>query len=64
MKGGLVTSDLSDDHFFALFNKIANSKDIKLRKLETFDDLSHISPDILAEAVITYIKRQRQKKIS
>ena len=63
MKGGLVTSDLSDDHFFALFNKIANSKDIKLRKLETFDDLSHISPDILAEAVITYIKRQRQKKI-
>ena len=44
--------DLSEDHSLVLFEKIASTEDIKLKRLSINHDLSDISPDILAEAVV------------
>ena len=50
---------LSDNQYLALFNKIVNREDIKMRKLDidighwlSMNSLSHIPPDILAESVV------------
>ena len=45
---------LSEDAQIALFKKITNTDDIKLRRLViSYSDLSILSPDILAETVVT-----------
>ena len=45
---------LSEDAHIALFKKITNTDDIKLRQLViNYSDLSHVPPDILEETLVT-----------
>ena len=50
----VAVSNLSKDQYTALFIKIANCKDIHIRRLEieSCKNLLHISPDVFSEALV------------
>ena len=50
----VAVSNLSKDQYTALFIKIANGKDIHIRRLEieSCKNLLHVSPDVLSEALV------------
>ena len=50
----VAVSKISKDKYTALFIKIANCKDIHIRRLEieSCKNLLHVSPDVLSEALV------------